>query len=82
MRPEMENYATIIVRQFGIGDPFYWHGLHLISTRISYYIHHKVYDDITYLFPNFNDATADVWGWICDFTPHFTGDVVTYLRWD
>ena len=35
-------------------------------------------DEITYLFPNFNDVTIDVWVWISNFIPHFTGHVITY----
>ena len=34
--------------------PLYWHGLTLILTWISNYIHYKVQDEIAYPFPNFN----------------------------
>ena len=40
--------------------PFYWHGLTLIPTWISNYIHYKVWDEITYPFLNFNGATVEV----------------------
>ena len=40
--------------------PFYWHGLTSIPAWISNYIHCKVWDEITYLFLNFNGATVEV----------------------
>ena len=40
---------------------FYKHGLTLIPTWISIYIHYKVWDEITYPFPNFNCCAIDVW---------------------
>ena len=42
------------------------------------YICYKVLDEITYLFPNFHSAAVEVWEWICNFIPHFTGHVITY----
>ena len=42
---------------FDSRGPLNWHGFTLISERISNYIHCKVWDDITYPFLNFNDAT-------------------------
>ena len=36
--------------------------LTLVSAWISSYIHHKVWDEITYPFPNVNGATVDVLG--------------------
>ena len=30
----------------------------------------KVWTEITYAFPNFNDCTVDVWEWICNIIPH------------
>ena len=44
----------------GIGAPFTntdW----LITAWRSNYIHHKVWDDITYPFPYFNGSTVEVW---------------------
>ena len=40
--------------------PFYKHGLTLIPAWISNHIHHKVWDEITYPFLNFNGATVEV----------------------
>ena len=42
----------------------------------------KVWDEITYPFPNFNVCTFEVWEWIGNFIPHFTMDVNTDLCWD
>ena len=38
----------------------------------------KLWDEITYPFPNFNGCTVEVWEWISNFTPHFIIDVITY----
>ena len=35
----------------------------------------KVWDEITYPFPNFNGCTVEVWEWISKFIPHFIMDV-------
>ena len=40
------------------------------------YIHYT--DEITFPFPNFNGCTFEVWEWIQNFDPHFTGHVITY----
>ena len=47
--------------------------LSLIPTCISNYIHYKVWDKITYPFPNFNSCTVEVWEWISNFIPYFLG---------
>ena len=41
--------------------PFHWHGLTLISTWINDHITYKVWDEITYQFPNFSNATEGVY---------------------
>ena len=35
----------------------------------------KVWNEITYPFPNFNGATVEVWEWLSNFIPH----VYSYL---
>ena len=42
----------------------------LIPAWMSNYIHYNMWDEITYPFPNFNNATVEVWKWISNFTPH------------
>ena len=42
----------------------------------------KLSGEINYPFPNFNDGTVEVWEWISNFIPHFTGHVITYPCWD
>ena len=59
-----------------------WYGLTLIPAWISNYMNYKMWDEITYPFPNFNGATVEVWEWISYFIPHFTGHVITYPYWD
>ena len=66
------------------GDPFL-HGLTLISVRISNHIIHmlsKVWDEITYSFPNFNGAAVEVWEWIINIIAYFIMDVVSYPCWN
>ena len=62
-----ESEGEIIIR-----GPFYWHRFTLIPAWISKHIHYKVWDKITYLFPNFNGCTVEVWEWMRNFMPHIT----------
>ena len=39
-------------------------------------MHSKVWDEITYPFPNFNGAAVEVWGWISDVISHFMISVI------
>ena len=48
----------------------------------THYIRYKVWDEITYPFPNFNGAAVDVWEWISNFILHFKGYMITYPCWD
>ena len=62
----VQNFSTISrMRKYVLcaRGPFYLHGLTLISTWISNHIYHKVEDEITYSFSNFNGATLEVWEW-------------------
>ena len=45
---------------FATSGPFYYHEVTLIPSWISIYIHHKVWDEITYPFLNFNGTTVEV----------------------
>ena len=49
----------------------------LIHFQIS-----MVWDEITYLFPNFSGATIEVWEQISNFILHFTGHVIIYSYHD
>ena len=49
--------------------------------RISNYTYHKMWNGITYPFPNINGATVEVWKWISNFIPQFSGHVITYPFW-
>ena len=61
-------------------NAFYKHGLTLIPAWKSNDIHYRVWNEITYSFPNFNGCTdVDVWVWISNFTPQFTGYACDYL---
>ena len=53
--------------------PFCEHNLILIPTGKSNYIHCEVSGKISYPFQNFNGAAIEVWEWLSNFIPHFTG---------
>ena len=38
----------------------------------------KLWDEMTYSFPNFNGVTVEVWEGIVNFIPHFMMYVITY----
>ena len=46
-----------------IWDPYHQHGLTYIPACISSHVPSKVWDVITYSFPNFNGCTLEVWEW-------------------
>ena len=81
---------TLVTDQYFLGvldawsskGPFYKPGLTLISSRMSNYIHYKVWDEITYPFPNFNGAVIEVCSWLSNFIPHFTVHVINHQCWD
>ena len=49
---------------------------------MSYWIHYKEWNKISYQFPKFNGATVEVGEWIGNFNPHFPRHVITYPCWD
>ena len=71
-----DNKSSMV--QVNTRGPFYWHGSTLIPAGISNHIHNKVWDEITYPFPNFDGCTAEVWEWISNCNPHSSGHVITY----
>ena len=70
------------LRQRANSSPFYWYGLTLIPAWISKHMPRKVWNEITYPFPNFNGGSVEVWEWISNFIPHIIMDVITYPCWD
>ena len=60
-------------------DPFYWHGLTSISAWVSNHMSNKLWDEVTYPFPNFNSCTVEVLEWIDNFIPHIKTYLMTYL---
>ena len=53
---------------------------HDVIVIISNYILHEMLDEITHPFPNCTGAS--VWERIRNFTPHFTGHMITFPCWD
>ena len=45
-------------------------------------IHYKMWDEITYPFPNFHGTATEVWKWVSNFIPYFTGHVIICPCWD
>ena len=58
-------------------NPFNLHGLTFILASISGYIDNGEYGEITYPFPNIDGTTIEVWEWMGNFVPNFTGHVIT-----
>ena len=58
--------------------PLYLHGLTLIPAWIRNHMPSKMWDEITYPFPNFNGSTVEVCEWISYFIPHIIMGVITY----
>ena len=52
----------------------------LIPAWITY-IHHKVWHEITYPFPNFNGEAIEVLEWISNFISHVTGHMTEYEKY-
>ena len=48
----------------------------LIPAWINKHIHYKLWEEMTYLFPNFNSCTVEVWESISNFILHFVGHVL------
>ena len=55
---ERDMLTKLLITNAAFRGPFYWHGLTLIPTWISNYIHYKLWDKITYPFLNVNGATV------------------------
>ena len=56
--------------------PFYKHRLTLIPAWISNHTPSKMWDEITYPFPNFNSAAIEVLEWISKSIPHLIKDLI------
>ena len=48
----------------------------------SSHMPNKEWGEITYLSPDFNSSTVEIYEWISNFIPHFIMDVITYPHWD
>ena len=73
------TYGSQLISQNAPSAPF-TNMVELKSTAwISHYIHYKMWDKITYPFPNFNGAPVEVWEWISDCIPHFTVEVWEWI---
>ena len=54
------------------------HGLTVITVWVSNYIHHIIWDEFAYSFPNLGGATIEFAELIRNLIPHFTGHVIIY----
>ena len=83
-----EEYRQIILVEwkhpcaYFMGCPTTTLWLTLIPAWMSNHIHYKVWYEIIHPFPNINSCTVEVWEWMINFIPHFTGHVITYPCWD
>ena len=75
--------STIRILSYNLGP-----GPHLLiwfnftPVWISNHMPSKVWDEITYLFPNFNGVVVGVLKSIWNFIPHFIIGAITYPCWD
>ena len=53
-------------------------GLTLIPGWIDNHVHHNVWNEITYPFPNLDGTTVEVREWISKFIPRFTGHMIIF----
>ena len=60
-----------------VQGPLYNHGYTFIPALINNQIFWRVWNEITYLFPNFNGCIADVWEWISNLISQFIIYVIT-----
>ena len=74
----MLGLKLIHVSKRGPRGHFYLHGLTLFPAWISSYIRHEMCDEITYQLLR---CTDEVWEWISNSIPSFTGHVITYPCW-
>ena len=73
------KYRRVSIKDHGEGWIFfYYHELTLFPAWISNHMPNKVWDEITYPFPNFNGCSVEVWEWIINFIPHLIMGVITY----
>ena len=61
--------------------PFYWLAFKFKPAWIRFHIHRKVWDEITYPFPNVNGCTVEVWELIINIISDLTMYVNTYPWW-
>ena len=59
-------------------DPSYKHEITLVSAWTSKYIHFNVWDETTYPFSNFNNATVEFGEWISNLITRLTVCVIIY----
>ena len=60
------------------GAPFT--NLWINTAWINKHIHYKVWNEITYQFPNVNDATVEVWEWISNSIPGHVSSSMPELK--
>ena len=81
IRSEPNDAWPSVAARYKIDPPFYQHELTSIPAWMSNYTHQEVWNEIIYLFPNFDGAFAEVWKWVSNFFPHFTAHVITCPYW-
>ena len=61
--------------------PLYWNGWTLISVWINNHKPWKLWNEITYPFPNLNGAIVEAWDWISCFISHVIMDMIICPCW-
>ena len=65
---------TIIFGSLMRMQPVLWKYVNDFTDLVKYlwnsnYVHYRIWDEITYPFPNFNGAAVDVWELVSNFIP-------------
>ena len=73
--------AFFLNKQQALCDHSYWLNT-FIPNMDNIHMFSKMWDEITYPFPNLNGRTVEVQEWISNFIPHFVMDVITNPCWN
>ena len=76
------RFSHLMIEEIHLGKYIFQHSDNFNPSMASDYIHYTMWDEITYPSQNFNGTTAEVWEWISNVIPHFTGRVITYPCWN
>ena len=78
----LENFALRFIDEVHLLPSSFLPQFYVLWHRISYYNHYKVWNEITYLFPNFDGATVGIYEWISNFIVQVAEHMIIYTSGD